>query len=75
MSDTGNMELELRVGKGRYRLSEKLGSGSFGVIFSGTDTTQNEQVAIKLEPVRRRQPKLPHESKIYTILNSKSMGT
>ena len=33
---------------GRYRLEEKLGQGGMGVVFRGTDMSDNSQVAIKI---------------------------
>lgn len=47
--------MELRVG-GKYRLGRKIGSGSFGDIYLGTNTTSREEVAVKLENVRSRHP-------------------
>ena len=38
---------EPKVG-GKYRIGKKLGSGSFGEIFLGTNTLTNEFVAVKL---------------------------
>ncbi|KAH8062812.1 protein kinase [Aureococcus anophagefferens] len=55
--------MELRVGK-KYRLGRKIGSGSFGDIYLGTNLTSGEEVAIKLE-----HPQLLYESKIYRILH------
>ena len=60
--------MELRVG-GKYRLSRKLGCGAFGDIYHGTNIRTNEEVAIKLEPVRTKHPQLLYETKIYKILN------
>jgi len=56
-----------RVGK-KYRLSKKIGSGSFGEVYLGTDVTTGEDVAIKLERVRTKHPQLLYESKLYRIL-------
>ena len=39
--------VEIRVG-GRYRLGKKIGAGSFGEIYEGTDIFTNGEVAIKL---------------------------
>lgn len=61
-------EMELRVGK-KYRLGRKIGSGSFGEIYLGTNMTTGEEVAIKLEPVNSRHPQLLRETKIYRSLN------
>lgn len=60
-------EMELRVGK-KYRLGRKIGSGSFGDIYLGTNVTTGEEVAIKLESVKTKHPQLIYESKIYKLL-------
>lgn len=52
----------------KYRLGRKIGSGSFGEIFVGTNVQNNEEVAIKLESVSARHPQLLYESKLYRIL-------
>lgn len=49
--------MELRVG-GKYRLGKKIGAGSFGDIFLGTNITNGEEVAIKLESVKSKHPQL-----------------
>jgi len=59
--------MEPRVGN-KYRLGRKIGSGSFGEIYLGTNTQTNEEVAIKLESVRTKHPQLLYESKLYRIL-------
>ncbi|KAJ1609176.1 casein kinase I [Cryptosporidium canis] len=59
--------MEVRVG-GKYRLGRKIGSGSFGDIYLGTNVTNSEEVAIKLESVKSRHPQLLYESKLYKIL-------
>lgn len=41
-----------------YRVGKKIGEGSFGVIFEGTNLLNNQQVAIKF--VRRRLASLGH---------------
>jgi len=48
---------DLRVG-GKYRLGRKIGSGSFGDIYHGTNAQTNEEVAIKLESTKSRHPQL-----------------
>jgi casein kinase 1 len=60
--------MELRVGN-KYRLGRKIGSGSFGDIFLGTNITTGEEVAIKLESVKTKHPQLLYESKLYKILS------
>ena len=68
MSQQRNSALDLRVGK-KYRLGRKIGSGSFGDIYLGTNMASGEEVAIKLESVKTKHPQLLYESKIYKILN------
>jgi len=59
--------MELRVGS-KYRLGRKIGSGSFGDIYLGTNITNQEEVAIKLESVKSKHPQLFYEAKLYKIL-------
>mmetsp|Transcript_26882 Transcript_26882/g.43895 ORF Transcript_26882/g.43895 Transcript_26882/m.43895 type:complete len:333 (-) Transcript_26882:875-1873(-) len=59
--------MELRVGQ-KYRLGRKIGSGSFGDIYLGTNLQTAEEVAIKLEPTKTKHPQLLYESKLYKIL-------
>ncbi|CAA7034030.1 unnamed protein product [Microthlaspi erraticum] len=59
--------MELRVGS-KFRLGQKIGSGSFGEIYLGTDVQTNEEVAIKLESTKTAYPQLSYESRIYRIL-------
>ncbi|KAF7814090.1 casein kinase 1-like protein 2 [Senna tora] len=59
--------MEPRVGN-KFRLGRKIGSGSFGEIYLGTNIQTNEEVAIKLENVKTKHPQLLYESKLYKIL-------
>ena len=59
--------MELRVGN-KYRIGRKIGSGSFGEIYYGTNVQTNEEVAIKLECVKTKHPQLHLESKFYKLL-------
>ncbi|XP_047963452.1 casein kinase I-like [Salvia hispanica] len=59
--------MEQRVGN-RFRLGRKIGNGSFGEIYLGTNIQTNEDVAIKLENARTRHPQLLYESKLYRLL-------
>jgi len=61
--------MDLRVGN-KYRIGRKVGGGSFGDIYQGTNIQTGEPVAIKLEPVKTRHPQLLYESRLYKILNS-----
>ena len=59
--------MDLLVG-GRFSVKKRIGGGSFGEIFLGTDTETGGEVAIKLEPARTHAPQLEFESRIYSIL-------
>ncbi|KAM7275289.1 hypothetical protein ACFE04_017155 [Oxalis oulophora] len=59
--------MEPRVGN-KFRMGRKIGSGSFGEIYLGTNIQTNEEVAIKLENVKTKHPQLLYESKLYRIL-------
>ncbi|CAL8102878.1 unnamed protein product [Orchesella dallaii] len=49
----------------KFRLVRKLGSGSFGEVFSGVQISDGEEVAIKLESVYSPQSQLLFESRVY----------
>lgn len=49
---------------GKFKITRKLGQGSFGDIYLGQNTRTGEQVAIKLEKIRVRNPKLLSEARI-----------
>jgi len=53
---------------GRYLFGRKIGSGSFGDIHIGTNTSTGEDVAIKIESTKAKTPKLMWEAKLYKIL-------
>lgn len=59
---------ELRVG-GKFRLIKKIGSGSFGDIYLGTNILTGEDVAIKLEELKSKHPQLHYESRVYKLLS------
>jgi serine/threonine protein kinase len=59
--------MELRVGK-KYRLGKKIGSGSFGDIYLGTNVTTGEEVAMKMESTKTKHPQLVYEAKMYRVL-------
>jgi casein kinase 1 len=59
--------MELRVG-GKYRLGRKVGSGSFGDVYIGSNVQTGDEVAIKLESIKSKHPQLLYESKLYKIL-------
>lgn len=51
-----------------YRVGKKIGEGSFGVIFEGTNLLNSTQVAIKFEPRKSDAPQLRDEYRTYKIL-------
>jgi serine/threonine protein kinase len=59
--------VEIRVG-GRYRLGKKVGAGSFGEIYEGTDIFANSEVAIKLEHMTIKYPQLLFEAKLLKTI-------
>ncbi|KAJ3105986.1 serine/threonine protein kinase [Phlyctochytrium planicorne] len=59
--------IDIRVG-GKYRIGRKIGSGSFGDIYLGTNVVNGEEVAIKLESVKAKHPQLEYEAKVYKSL-------
>ena len=61
--------MDLLVGN-KYRVGQKIGSGSFGDIYRGTNIQTGEPVAVKLEPVKTRHPQLLYEARLYKILAS-----
>lgn len=60
--------MDLRVGN-KYRIGRKIGSGSFGDIYQGTNIQNGDAVAIKLEPVKTRHPQLLYESRFLNCCN------
>lgn len=58
---------DVRVGS-RYRLANKVGSGSFGDIYTGVDVRSGVEVGVKLESVKNKHPQLLYESKVYRFL-------
>ncbi len=62
-------DYEIPIGDS-YKLDarKKLGSGAFGDIYLGKNIKQNEEVAIKLEPIKTKHPQLFYESKLYMAL-------
>lgn len=61
------MAMDLRVGN-KYRIGRKIGSGSFGDIYLGTNIISGEEIAIKLESSKVKHPQLEYEVVIYCIL-------
>ncbi|KAL7668413.1 hypothetical protein ACOME3_009115 [Neoechinorhynchus agilis] len=59
--------MEIRVAQ-RYRLGRKIGSGSFGDIYIGTDISTGEEVAIKLESTQSKHLQLLIENRVYKAI-------
>ncbi|KAJ2997107.1 serine/threonine protein kinase [Globomyces sp. JEL0801] len=53
---------------GKYRIGRKLGAGSFGELYLGTDVLSNAEIALKIEPIRSRHPQLEYEVRVYKAL-------
>ena len=61
--------MDLRVGN-KYRLQgRKIGSGSFGDVFLAVNISTGDEVAVKLESTKSRQPQLLYESKVLRVLS------
>ncbi|DAA13133.1 TPA: casein kinase I-like [Bos taurus] len=56
------------IAGGKYKLVRKIGSGSFGKVYLAINITNGEEVAVKLEPQKARQPQLLYESRLYKLL-------
>lgn len=54
---------------GQYRVGKKIGEGSFGVIFEGTDLLTHQRIAIKFEPRKSDAPQLRDEYRTYKVLS------
>eukprot|EP01135_Chromosphaera_perkinsii_P008673 Nk52_evm6s1444 gene=Nk52_evmTU6s1444 len=59
--------MELRIAN-EYRLGRKIGAGSFGDLYMGTNVHTGEEYAIKLESTKAMHPQLQYESRVYRIL-------
>jgi predicted Ser/Thr protein kinase len=67
------IESEIKLGKDFTINSQKmLGTGSFGVIYSGINNKTKEEVAIKIESLNTDTPQLIYESKILKMLQGGS---
>ncbi|XP_022974496.1 casein kinase 1-like protein 10 [Cucurbita maxima] len=53
---------------GKFKLGRKIGSGSFGELYLGTNVQTGEEVAVKLESSKTKHPQLHYESKLYMLL-------
>lgn len=63
------IESDIKLGKDFTIDSKKLlGTGSFGVIYSGINNKTKEEVAIKIESLNTNTPQLIYEGKLLKIL-------
>ncbi|KAI8826012.1 kinase-like domain-containing protein [Fimicolochytrium jonesii] len=53
---------------GHFKVGKKIGEGSFGIIYEGTNLKTNEQIAIKFEPRKAETPQLRDEYRTYKLL-------
>ncbi|KAI9441142.1 kinase-like domain-containing protein [Lactarius psammicola] len=58
--------------RGRYRVGKLLGSGTSEDVYLGRDIKTGQDVALKLEPIEMRSPRLSHEYTIYKALSNVS---
>ena len=68
-----NIENELKFGKEigqKYKLIEKIGEGSFGIVYKGITIKNNELVAIKIEDISKKSKLLHNEAKVLKYLSS-----
>ncbi|KAG1127958.1 hypothetical protein G6F60_005098 [Rhizopus arrhizus] len=52
----------------KYKLGRKIGAGSFGEIYLGTNIMSGEDIGVKLENVRAAHPQLEYEARVYKTL-------
>jgi len=58
----------------KYIIGIKLGNGSFGEVYQGTDRETKKPVAIKMEPNNSRHPILHHEYQVYQHIFKPNKG-
>ena len=51
--------------KNKWLLGDKLGQGSFGFVYAGTNCFTQEKVALKLESRTSKYSSLVYEAKVY----------
>jgi len=59
--------VEIRTG-GRFKLKERIGSGSFGDIYIAQNVQTGEEFAVKFEESKTKYPQLIYEAKIINTL-------
>lgn len=68
VSNGPQVTTDMRVGR-KFRIVRRIGSGSFGDIYSGVNVISGEEVAIKLESTSARHPQLDYEARVYRALS------
>jgi len=58
----------IHINDGWFEIGRKIGSGSFGIVYSGLDTKMKKEVAIKIESNKCKASQLKHEVEIYKML-------
>eukprot|EP00345_Euplotes_harpa_P010028 CAMPEP_0168337166 /NCGR_PEP_ID=MMETSP0213-20121227/12000_1 /TAXON_ID=151035 /ORGANISM="Euplotes harpa, Strain FSP1.4" /LENGTH=98 /DNA_ID=CAMNT_0008342547 /DNA_START=34 /DNA_END=330 /DNA_ORIENTATION=+ len=65
------MDYEMRVGA-KYRLTHRLGKGSFGIIYLAEDVTDGyKKVAVKMETLGANTPQLLKEARLLKSIQGK----
>lgn len=59
--------MDLLIG-GKYKVTKKIGGGSFGEIYLAVDPVTDQEFAVKLEPAKCKLPQLLYEVKLYKVL-------
>ncbi|KAG1050352.1 hypothetical protein G6F46_006694 [Rhizopus delemar] len=67
-SSTANPGQSHNVVGVHYKVGKKIGEGSFGIIYEGTNLLNNQPVAIKFEPRKSDAPQLRDEYRTYKIM-------
>lgn len=58
-----------------YKIVKKLGSGAFGEVYKAIHSSNNLEVAIKLEPTNTKSQQLFYEAKILSTISSDDKTT
>ena len=58
------------VCSGKYSVIAKIGTGSFGVVYTGIDNETGEEIALKFEDLDSKTQQLVMESKVYKSLEN-----
>ena len=59
--------IEILMG-GRFKLGKKIGTGSFGEIYTGVNIETMETVILKLEYAKTKYPQLLYEARVLKYL-------